>query len=137
MFVGRRLGDAGTRIRLPDGGHQQSGSGADAMPRFSLGRLLQSATGRDVELPRPDWSRGHHVGLGLGGPGLEGSVSVSVWSRVQKFGARFTEYLTIYHKIIVSLSYDRRTLLTYNVLSSFPGISRVSLRTLSQTILRF
>jgi len=45
--------------------------------------------------------------------------------------------LTIYHKIIVSLSYDRRTLLTYDVLSSFPGISRVSLQTLSQTILRF
>ena len=27
-------------------------------------------------------------------------------------GARFTKYLTIYHKIIVSLSYDRLTIVT-------------------------
>ena len=50
--------------------------------------------------------------------------------------ARFTKYLTIYHKIILSLSQDRLMTVTYNVPSSFVGISQVILQTLSQTILR-
>jgi len=33
-------------------------------------------------------------------------------------GARFQKYLTIYHKIILSISYDRLTIVTYDVLSS-------------------
>jgi len=64
-------------------------------------------------------------------------VLIFASASVSRPGARFTKYLTIYHKIIVNLSYDRLMIVTYNVLSSFPGISQVSLRTLSQTIARF
>jgi len=38
-------------------------------------------------------------------------------------GARFTKYLTIYPKIILSLSYDRLTIMTCNVLTFLLGIS--------------
>ena len=50
---------------------------------------------------------GHNIRLCLG-RGLKGSISVQFQSR--ESGARFTKCITIYHKIIVSLSYkDRRT----------------------------
>ena len=43
--------------------------------------------------------------------------------------------LSLYYlKFIVGSTYD---IVTYNMLSSFLGISQVALRTLSQTILRF
>ena len=38
-------------------------------------------------------------------------------------GVRFTKYLTIYHKIILSLSLDRLTIVTYNMLSFLLWIS--------------
>ena len=38
-------------------------------------------------------------------------------------GARFTEYLMIYRKIILSLSYGRLTIVTYNMLKFLWGIS--------------
>ena len=52
-------------------------------------------------------------------------------------GARFTKYLTIYRKIIFSLSQDRLTIVTYHVLRFLLGISLTKVRTISQTILRF
>jgi len=38
-------------------------------------------------------------------------------------GTRVTKYLTIYRKIILSLSQDRLTIMTYNVLRFLVGIS--------------
>ena len=50
--------------------------------------------------------------------------------------ARFTKYLTIYQKIIVSLivRYQLSTIVAYGVLRFLLGISQANLRTLSQTI---
>jgi len=57
-------------------------------------------------------------------------MSVITWGPIYK-------YLTIYRKVIFCLSQDRLTTVTYDVLSSFLGMSQVRLRTPSQTISRF
>jgi len=58
----------------------------------------------------------------------------SRWNKT--LGPDFSKYLTIYHKIILSLSSDRLTIATYNVLKFLPEILYANLRTLSQTILQ-
>jgi len=45
-----------------------------------------------------------------------------VITNMYSFGAQFTKYLMIYRKIIVSLSQDRLTIVTYNVLELLLGI---------------
>ena len=57
---------------------------------------------------------GHVTQLPPGFPGTRDST------RQQ---AQFTKYLTIYRKIIVSLSQDRLTIVTYNVLKLLLGLS--------------
>jgi len=64
--------------------------------------------------------------------------SALVWSWCRSTGvpgAWFTKCLTIYHKIILSLSQDGLTIVTYSVIRFLIRISWANLQTLSQTIL--